>query len=455
MNKENKDTMYVELKGIKTESLAKVIIPKIDYAVSNNEKNDSLEVYVTNNIFDDSPIWEECTEKAINNDIYEFKNKKAECEPGISLKVLMKKPKVENPRDNAYGVRWNTKTGEVTRLGKAIGLNASTNGVNDFDSIYPWSEVKRCNMKLKSLEIIGVEGVNGYETNYLGGSGEALVQIKKFYYMIEKDGECVDYYVSKEKLEGFELHPAFYRDLESNNNELGGKLSQVDVRYRSAMLASYLNILPMSRAEKMPKTNMTIDQARGFVKKVNPGWSLLDYNLHSAIQLLYLIEYASFNSRECIGYGYDGSDSKIKCGSTISLGNKSGNTGNKEDKDKSVSYRGMEDIWGNAEYFIDGIITNDNGKIMIGSNGFNNSGTGYEEISDTVVGQGFMSNVSLSGGGFLPTSFNDNSIGIYDKQIIEKSSIFVSGSNGDEGLFSLRSKPQNYNSANTSFVFAY
>ena len=79
---------------------------------------------------------------------------------------------------------------------------------------------------------------------------------------------------------------------------------------------------------------------------------LYDMKTLAATQLLFLIEYASFDAAECIGSGILQSNSEKclqaeKTGGTSTLGNSSGVGAN-----GAVSYRGEENLWGNTPTYI-------------------------------------------------------------------------------------------------------
>jgi hypothetical protein len=80
----------------------------------------------------------------------------------------------------------------------------------------------------------------------------------------------------------------------------------------------------------------------------------MDYH-YFLIQLLYLVEYADYNSQAKLGSGYTSSSltSPITSGATDYLGMKSGSVDGSSTT--SIIYRGIEDIFGNVWQMIDGI----------------------------------------------------------------------------------------------------
>jgi hypothetical protein len=109
------------------------------------------------------------------------------------------------------------------------------------------------------------------------------------------------------------------------------------------------------------------------------GWGLLNFNQASLIELLYLVEYANFNAQTQIGAGVTGVDdaaagitynNALNNGFTAGVGTSSTDLGNasgkctgvahyktlETDADiQPVSYRGIENFWGNIWEWVDGI----------------------------------------------------------------------------------------------------
>lgn len=90
------------------------------------------------------------------------------------------------------------------------------------------------------------------------------------------------------------------------------------------------------------------------------GWHGDTIKAVSANQLLMIIEFATFNLQEAIGTGVinvtgiSGENCSINTGGTSHLGNSTGNAIGAEYQ-TSMSYRGMENTWGNVWKLINGI----------------------------------------------------------------------------------------------------
>lgn len=101
---------------------------------------------------------------------------------------------VVRKRVKEYGVRWNgTASTLCDRLGNAVGLVANAHHgtadyvQNDFDSIYPWSDIKTCNIDADGNVLAYLE-----EPSFArdGTNGDVMVEIPKFYYKRVKTGHC-------------------------------------------------------------------------------------------------------------------------------------------------------------------------------------------------------------------------------------------------------------------------
>lgn len=127
-------------------------------------------------------------------------------------------------------------------------------------------------------------------------------------------------------------------------------------------LASVAGVKPISGW----KTSLTLPQARTLAHNRGAGWEVIDFLTASALQLLYLIEYATFDSQTTLGNGVlsvtdDGATNMgVYTGQTSALGNASGSaTGQTHYQTgqaaNEVSYRGVESFFGNLWEWTDGI----------------------------------------------------------------------------------------------------
>jgi len=211
--------------------------------------------------------------------------------------------------------------------------------------------------------------------NFGGADGQVMVEIPKFYLKHTLVSTLNSWYISKYHLPGFELHPAFWKDGQ-----------EVDYRYMSAFeggmyddsegamcaKADITNSI-YTAGDKMTsvagtwaKTNQTRTEYRAMAVERGTGWRQVDYYLQSAIQLLYLIEYADFNSQDMIGVGRtDLSGGDWLADSYIGLTGLSVEDGDITNAVQVggaggyltdyMTYRGIENLFGNVWKMIDGI----------------------------------------------------------------------------------------------------
>ena len=279
-----------------------------------------------------------------------------------------------------------------TRLGAAVGLTAGQN----FNAFTMYGGRRRC--------CVSNDGtINAYygEQDYVedGSNGQVMVYQPKFYYCmvplkLEKQASGLgyhirkaNYYVTANPHPGFKLHPLFY---DANGNEVDyvllsayeGSMYDVSesayvndgvdsISYASGdLLCSVSGKKPISGKLTSIGTRKNFEdmaQTRG------TSWHLDTIQSVSANQLLMMIELGTLNVQSAVGRGVvTASDNgKYNCasltGATASLGNATGmasttigesagtETTETTNGKLSVSYRGVENPWGNIWKYINGI----------------------------------------------------------------------------------------------------
>lgn len=330
----------------------------------------------------------------------------------------------------------------------------------DPDKCLPWKGMKRC--ALRQDGTVYKYHHPEYSSKWEDGSNvdwgqyekdglNCMVEIPKFYYAkypynMEETYEQGHIWVISDTLEeGFELHPAFYRCRDKSCDDLTGIAKEVDYRYRAAFLGwKDNNNMLRSLPNKLPLTEIKIGDSRNYAKNNGFGWGILDYNLFYACQLLFAVEYGNYDSQTVLGRGYvDGNSSKMYTGGTVNKGNYSyGETTGK----RQISYRGIEDMWGNCSYWVDGIFGDSSMNIRIGNKGFNDSGNGY-----SIYTTGLSSNVN----GYISEIHSAKSLGF----IIKSSGVSSASKFYDNGILSsnymLASGGAAYNDGSAGGVFTF
>ena len=243
-----------------------------------------------------------------------------------------------------YGVNWNPTTDTYERTGIASSFPLSTS--------YPGliqTQMKRCVLNSNGTVKYFLNPNNstkkedGTTAIIDGTDGNVMVQIPKFWYKYEFADGKHKWLISNNKQPGFELHPAFDRE---------GIIR--DFRYYPAYQGFTLNGKLISGSGRVPTANKTIAAFRTEAAANGAGWSQIDWNLLIAVQLLYLTEYADFDTQAMLGQGItSGSVYTAVTGSSNSLGNASSPSTNTNTQ--FMSYRGIENLYGQIFKFIDGV----------------------------------------------------------------------------------------------------
>ena len=112
------------------------------------------------------------------------------------------------------------------------------------------------------------------------------------------------------------------------------------------------------------------------------GYNIAPYYPLLLTQILFVIFFKSTDSQTSLGRGYvDGNADYITTGNTNINGMFYGSANGSE----QMKFLGMEDYWGNKLWWIDGLVTDSNYRLLIGKGSFNDSGSGYTQFSSGVV----------------------------------------------------------------------
>lgn len=255
---------------------------------------------------------------------------------------------------SVFGVSWDSSqpSTALTRLTKANDPNklvtvdittepvpavGTGSGSSPFDKYMPWMEMEEYNIEAET----GMRTKKG-NSNFTRTqpTKPVLVKIPEFYYKVEKSGTIFRYYVADGPVDEFHLHPgsgcyvARYEAIGSNNSSLG------------SFLGSYSSTLA-------PSTRQTRDTYRTRARNMASGFQLRDIAAWCAYDLLYLVEYADWDSQKKIGPGIVNDTAAHKTGETDAMVYHTGRANSGDNA--AVQYRGIENPWGNVSEFIDGI----------------------------------------------------------------------------------------------------
>lgn len=301
--------------------------------------------------------------------------------------------------DSVFGVEVDFKNRKFTRLAGAVGRNAGTG----FDDLEAWGGRYRCNLTDAGIEV-AKKGDPGYSesgkltqaitigedesavTYPVGTIVQTMVKQPKFYYKVvplvmdKISGghgyhlRKARYYVSMSPMKGFKVHPAFVHDgVEKDYIYLSafeGTLYDVSAsayilddsqvadftKTTGDKLCSIANAKPISGLAQ----NLTRRNCGVLAENRGAGWYQSFAASAAATQLLYLIEYGSFNMQTGLGAGNstktdDGATNMAEItGATTNLGNASGSVQN-DNNINIITYRGEENFYANIWKFVDGL----------------------------------------------------------------------------------------------------
>ena len=295
------------------------------------------------------------------------------------------------------GLHADFENNQFTRLGAAVGKNAGS----DFDVFPMYGERRRVVVDSDNEIDESIAPASVTETDY---DYDVMVYQPKFYYKVvplklEKQSSGLgyhirkaNYYITSTPHAGFKVHPLF---IDANGNEVDYVLfSAYEASYLHAESGNYsyfhdgvdtgtnidwahdvLKSLPGVKPISGQRKAMTKANMESLAQRKSADWHLDTIQSVSANQLLMAIEYASFNTQSAIGKGVvNNSDSgSNNCasltGSTSAAAFNSASgmasetvldvagteTVNTVNGKLAVSYRGMENPWGNIFKHVNGV----------------------------------------------------------------------------------------------------
>lgn len=195
-------------------------------------------------------------------------------------------------------------------------------GWSPFDDLMPWS---------------GMEVVDD-------ATAGKLVKIPKYWYKWTRSGSTMKLQIADGPEEGFHVSPA--------HADRGDGQGERDVVYvgRYHCASNY-----KSQAGGQPVTNMTRATARSSIHDLGSTYWQYDFAMYWTIMMLYLVEYANWNSQATIGYGCSPSGSKFNMGATDNMVYHTGTSAASRTIYGSVQYRHIEGLWDNVYDWCDGI----------------------------------------------------------------------------------------------------
>ena len=240
----------------------------------------------------------------------------------VTVEVVHTKP--------IYGVEWSgTSDTTMMRTDAALTFGNPSPAVNNgtgsspFDEIMPWAGMKKV------------------EDSAAG----TLVEIPKYYYKWTKTGTKMTLQISPDMFDGALVSPAH-----ADRGDGKGVRDKVYVGRYHCSTNDY-----KSTTGVQPKGSMTRANFRTNIHNLGSTIWQYDFAMYWTIAMLYLVEFADWNSQKVIGYGCSPSGSKANCGGTDSMQYHTGTSAANRTTYGWTQYRWIEGLWDNVYDWCDGI----------------------------------------------------------------------------------------------------
>lgn len=253
-----------------------------------------------------------------------------------------------------YGVEWDgTATTKWSRTDDAANFVDPTPYVaressygSPFDNLMPWSGMVRV-------------------TDAAAGE---LVAIPKFWYKWTKTGNALKLQITNAATDGFHVSPAH-----ANRGDGTGERDIVYIGRYHCSTDDY-----KSRSGVKPKANITRSTARVNIHNLGSNIWQSDIQMRMTIWMLYLVEYADWDSQKTIGKGCGNSSGQGHVGYTDSMPYHTGTTqSSRNNYGLGTQYRYIEGLWDNVYDWGDGCYYNGRGlNIVTNPSNFNDSSYG-------------------------------------------------------------------------------
>ena len=335
---------------------------------------------------------------------------------------------------NTYGLSWNESADTYVRTGSLAGRPTSQTLAAALLPIQ--AAMRRCvlNDAGEVQYYLGATDSTKREDGVIasdltGTDGQVMVQIPAFYYKYGYSGTTHTWEISLLPQAGFSLHPAFIKNGVPVEYRYIGAYEGIGWDASASAYIDNTNVaatgwsggaidtgadILSSVSGKNPITDETRAEFRAIAANRGTGWRQQDFDLTSAIQLLYLVEYADWNSQAMIGQGRTqlsgGTWTKDSYIGVTGKSNADGNGTNSVDGNTNaayMTYRGIENFFGNIWKWVDGINVNDNVPYVSNDDTVfaDDTAAGYTALGITLANaNGYQVLLEQQARGFLPAS---------------------------------------------------
>lgn len=268
-----------------------------------------------------------------------------------------------------YGVVWDktskttlSRTDDAALFADPTPALSGKGGNSPFDNCLPWSGM------VKETRSAGV-----------------LVKIPKYWYKWTQEGGKLKLQIADRKVAGFCVSPAH-----ADRGDGKGERDYVYVgRYKCA--SDY-----KSKSGASPKTNITRASFRSGIHALGDTIWQWDFAMFWTIRMLYLVEFADWDGQKVIGFNCGNGSNVQTMGTTDSMTYHTGTMqSSRSAYGVGVQYRWIEDPWGNALEWCDGIYFSGSSVYCIQNPAKFSDSSGGTKIGTRPTSDGYISDWSL------------------------------------------------------------
>jgi hypothetical protein len=273
-------------------------------------------------------------------------------------------------KDAIYGAEWaGTSDPSWVRTDAAVGFSnpnpyysgMSGSPSSPFDNIMPWSGMRRVT----------------------DASAGELVEIPKFYYKLSQpNGVGLKVQISMSQFDGSYVDPM--------HMDRGDGVGEREYAYIGRYHCSSSNY--KSATGVAPKADITRATARTAIHNLGSNIYQMDFATRFTLWLLYLVEFANWNSQAMIGYGCGNNSSTENMGYTDTMPYHTGTTASSRTTYGGAQYRYIEGLWDNVYDLVDGIVfSSSNVYVTSNPNNFGDTTANHTLVGTRSASNGYIS----------------------------------------------------------------
>lgn len=236
------------------------------------------------------------------------------------------------PSTAIYGAEWAgtsspiwTRTDDAALFSDPSPAVNNGNGSSPFDTIMPWAGMVREER-----------------------TGGTMVKIPKYWYKWTRAGSKMKLQIANYAETGFLVSPA--------HADRGDGKGERDYVYVGAYHCATTTL--KSTTGVLPQGSRTRNSFRTGIHNLSSTIWQIDFAMFWTIWMLYLVEYANWNSQDTLGYGCSNNKQRENNGICDSMIYHTGTNAANRTTYGHVRYRYIEGLWDNGECYIDGIYFN-------------------------------------------------------------------------------------------------